>query len=602
MLACRIKFPFLEQLSRANFRATGLLCCLTAQAPPPSFLQENAIMHMPSDVAVTPDGTVAIARASEAGPSISQPDGITAWDMLTGSRLPISGTPSDFGLGENQGFLMTNTPGGSVIRYFSDQVQATNSRAVAIGSQRSAAGPIDDTTFVDFVKIDHPTATAPPAISHVFHWTITGTPNSPTGRAGHAHDVAVTPNGSIAVVSHRNWTHIFSMNTGRLLLAENIGADPIQWPQQGGLVFTECSPDLAVDSVACTDTRAVVITTKRNGIQSLIVAYVYDLTTLPPVKLAGIAIDANASNGLMSGQAHDLAITPDGTRVVVTGNLSAALIDLTSNPPAMVGPAHQTLADFRTYNINADTVEVTQDRAVITSSEHLGGSYHWKIEIFDTQIGNQFALLATYRDAFPVNSDDDPHDLTITPNFARALVRTTTSIVLIPSLTIPPAQATVFPSAANPLGGFTSTHNAKSFVSDSIVSTNLVAVAIGTFVGSSTDLAVVEFVDLTAGTLVHTETIGVAQTVHAADLQLTPDGTRVVVRCSDLPALGGSTLDFNFFSCVAPIGSPIALGAFGATGNAFGVDSMVIGTTSLIGISEVRTAFNGQGLVQVIKL
>ena len=64
----------IRRLMRLCALVLGLAHLVHAQ----TFLLETSILHMPSDVAVTPDGTVAIVRASEAGPPASQPDGITA--------------------------------------------------------------------------------------------------------------------------------------------------------------------------------------------------------------------------------------------------------------------------------------------------------------------------------------------------------------------------------------------------------------------------------------------------------------------------------------------------------------------------------------------
>ena len=91
--------------------ALGCHCGLHSLLHAQTFLSEQAINQLPSDVAVTPDGLVAIVRASSgmpAGPPFpgAQLDGLTAWSMADGSRITIQGVmPTGYGLGENQAFL-----------------------------------------------------------------------------------------------------------------------------------------------------------------------------------------------------------------------------------------------------------------------------------------------------------------------------------------------------------------------------------------------------------------------------------------------------------------------------------------------------------------
>ena len=190
---------------RLALLAPVLACGLSPLVQAQTFLFETPIPNMPSDVSVTPDGLVAIVRASERwdGVSTVQPDAISAWDMNTGSRINISSPPTGFGEGENQGFLLTTGPAPLAkpdAVHFSDLVQTTNSRAIAIGSRRSVDNltTVDGTTFVDILLLD--TSNDPIAVSVRAHWTLADPtptlPNPERRKAGHAHDVAITPNGA----------------------------------------------------------------------------------------------------------------------------------------------------------------------------------------------------------------------------------------------------------------------------------------------------------------------------------------------------------------------------------------------------------------------
>ena len=579
-------------------------CSLVGQ----TMLPEQTVQHLPSDVCVTPDGLIGIVRSSEAGPPSSQPDGVTAWDMFSGARLTIAGASSALGLGENQGFFMTTGPGGvPPAVHFSDLVQTTNTRAITIGSQRSAAGQPDDTTVVDVLRLD--SSFDPPVVAHLSHHTIQGTGGA-TGVAGHAHDVAISPTGKIAVVNHRNWVHFFDLRFGGQIGAHNIGARPIQFPLPSGPIYDECTPDLAVDSVAITSTRAIVVTTKRDRSNPsnptrLTVVYVFNTTANPVTLLSEIHVDSQAITDGVGAVAHDLAVTPDESTAVVTGEAVIGMIDLGSPTPGLKGIFLEPL-DTRTYRINQDSVEVTNKYAVVTST-HLWTqpfvALRWRVQVFDLQSTPPFALVFQQDD--PVTSTrNDPHDLTITPSGKYAALRSDMQVVLLQGLdSSPPFSWTSFSVAGTPSFAWPNT-----YPSDSIVSTNVAVAAIGTSIYTGTKhSANIAFIDLTVATpsLSQGEIVQDLKRIRAADLALTPSGDRVVLRSSDDDGQSVSAHDISIWSMIPPFApTPVPVWTGGVSGNALCVDSLEMGVGSFIEIAETRPPFAnaGSGFVRVVSL
>jgi DNA-binding beta-propeller fold protein YncE len=173
-------------------------------------------------------------------------------------------------------------------------------------------------------------------------------------QTGNAHDIAMSPNGSRVVVNHRNWIHVFNAR-GTMLAAFNVGSSaPALQPTD---------PLLAVDSIAITDSRAVVVT-NRQGVYTWV--YVIDLLVNPPV----IVRDEQIGGSVANQHSHDVAVSPNGNRAVVTANGALAIFDLQINQLVFEQEDSSLFREFATLK---DSVEMSDTRAVVLSDSNESG-------------------------------------------------------------------------------------------------------------------------------------------------------------------------------------------------------------------------------------
>ena len=526
-------------------------------------LGEHPIDVLPCDVAVTPDGEVAVVRGMT--PLGTEQDRITVWLMSQAQKVPGTGCTGLWG----------RAAGNNGV---SDMLQCTNARAICIGST-DEYGPIggEDTTYVDILDIS--TADDPLNIwSCLASYRLTGT--SGLDVAGIVSDVAITPKGKYAIVNHQNWIHVFNLRTGAIALQQNIG---IQGPR---------SPSGCADSIAVKDDYGAVIT--RWGSQSLV--YALDLTgPLPAVAWSAPFKQASTAPEAVP---HDVAITPDGTRAVVTGHDVAALVDLTqptgSNNPKIVVQASVK----RFWRDTVDSVEVTNYRAVTIGSKP-SAPWQWHIEVHDITSPGAFAApLATY-DADPIGEDNRAHDLEICAGQDRAVIRTQRQVIVIPSLTNPPSTlpaSHMLDTTGDPLLSLQPPPNQGTFVSDSVVVSPRpiddydIAVLIGSWgkEGTSDRAGYVEFLDMPpspdAPSLYTCELYNQGEDITPADLNLTHDKDHVVVRSvatGEAPP-GYGNYDLSYFS----VGQHSLIDITGGNGEIFALDSLEIGSSRAVSVSE----------------
>ena len=253
------------------------------------FVNEVGIDVLPIDLAVTPDGLVGVVRSTD---DSSAGQMITIWDLDTGTELFFDRTTCQFGWGTGNAGYPT-----------SDAIQATNSRAIAVGSR-------DDVTYVDILHID---PNEPPVCGCLANYALTGTTNQT--KAGDVNDVAITPNGLFAVVNHKNWIHVFNLRSGAIAGQFNIGSYP------SGIA----RPGACAGSVAVTDSRAIVLTSRGGLGGTRMWVYILNLVDGPSVMLEQ---QMALSQPTFETDPHDVAITPDGTRAVVTGGRVVGLFNL----------------------------------------------------------------------------------------------------------------------------------------------------------------------------------------------------------------------------------------------------------------------------------
>ena len=260
--------------------------------PKPRLLQlkqAHTVDTRPEDITITPNQLVAFVRCDDSGSDL-----VKAYALTSGNEVPITGAAA---LG--------------VHRTISDAVQATDTRAIVIGSG-SFAG--ETTTYVDIFA----TSYGPIAITALANYTFTD--------GGFASDVAITPDGTKAVVTSEGRIRVFDLASGLLLTTLNVVGSP-RWSFVDGL--GNPWQDQEADSVAVTNERAIVQFTKTAC--SLIlpqpVVYVVDLTSTSTTPMLTENFETYVS-GCATRWGHDLAVNPAGTRALTGARSVTGLFKL----------------------------------------------------------------------------------------------------------------------------------------------------------------------------------------------------------------------------------------------------------------------------------
>jgi hypothetical protein len=554
---------------------------LAATASAQAFVAETVVDALPTDVAVTPNGLQAVVRCAE-DPSLGLPtysDSLTVWDLANGNMLTITPcTGTSFGLGTSS-------------YEASDRIECTNDRAISIGSTHSNPSiPSNDITLIDVIELGaNPTCLA--------NHAITGLPGQ--GSAGIPTDVAITPDGSYAIVNARNYVYVVELASGTIALTIPTAGTPL-----GG-----------ADTVACTNERAIVTTERFSVTYGRTWVFLIDLSDLSqPVVSMELADSINNPNNHYSP--NDLAITPNGLLAVVSSNNIVGLYDLV----ARVELGRDMRFKRRFYRTQVDTVEVTNDRAVVTGDRMWvlpGGGivFRWSIDVYsispDLAIG--LVHLREYEN-LQGTVNNSAHDLAISPEGTRAVVRSEKENILIDPLSSPPAGALELtsPNGSNPLAA-TGGAYPNVFTSDSVVIAaasggQQFAMTLGSAVINPSPnnnlVGFVDFVELGSTSLQQVQHgMGVTHVV-PGDLQLTRNGNRVVVRFAetspDPGVIGG--LDLTIFA----IATQTEIATFGGSGNLYAMDSIGVGRDRVVSVSENLVSAGalhyGTGWVHVVDL
>lgn len=260
---------------------------------------------------------------------------------------------------------------------FSDAVAVTNDRAVAIGS--AAVGfATENTTYVDIVVLN--TAAVPPTVS-VLNTFVVGPGTSPETRAGLAHDVAITPDGSRVVVSQRNFISVFNLTTGALIASLNIGsAVPIGQGINGN---GACDPGNSRNSVVVTNDRAVV-TARRVGQAGRTWVYIVNLSGAPTVMLEHQMMPSSVPTEEQSP--HDLALSPDGSLAFVTADRTVGLYDVSGAAFVNGNLAPNLTRVWGNGPVPSiwDSVEMSNSRAVVLANNVILNPirYYWFAQVY----------------------------------------------------------------------------------------------------------------------------------------------------------------------------------------------------------------------------
>ena len=439
-------------------RPAVALLALSPFAAPQSiqFTDQNVLAV--DDVAITPDQQYAVVRENNCLHFARVYD-LASWTLaatVPGTCNPLAGECTD-------------------------AVEVTNSRAVVLGG---GIVQILDLTAV---------ATAPLLAQH------------PAGF--HPRDVAITPDGTIAVV--RGGATLSGLIGGQYLFDLASGAqigfapgEPTPYPPAAGESFE-------VDDVEVTDAHAVVT------------SYVPALSgpttrvTIWELHPAGgglpvVVFETTPCLGCgdQPGAPYDLAISPDGSKAVVRSEFGIGAYDLSVSPPVQVwqrrpheGPGY--------YAEEALDAVVASDQHVVTISRVASGGA--QVDVLDWAGGQRWHRL-----------DGSPHDLVLTPDATRALIRTNASLAMYdlanlapPGAIVPAAQVASVSGVVGYFAGF-----------DSVAANDDYAVTLARIAGLPQTK--VEFWDVSGSSIQRIATT-ILNENRPTDVELLPDGTRVAV-------------------------------------------------------------------------
>jgi DNA-binding beta-propeller fold protein YncE len=335
-----------------------LILCAAASAASAQVVVQNLQIGPVDDAEITPDGRWIVLREH-----MGLPMGVRILDAHTG-ELVLSTIPPA------QGF------GGAA----QDAVAVTNERAIVIGS----SGAVFDLT--------QPTPTLIASLN---------VGNVPR-------DVMITPDGTKALV-RGGWDTdglvIIDLASGTVLA--HAPGEPTMVPNS----------DFDVDSVVGTDTHGVFLSVEPSAQTTRVT--IFDLAPAgggPPSVVLTTSPTGSARDQL--GPPHDVTLAGNGAYAAVRSQLSVALYKLDGAATAQVW--HKRLfGDPGPFLGTAlDSIEGSPSR-IATISRREGAVVGAQLDVFDLA-GNQWHA--------PM--DGEPHDLALTPNGQRLVVRTTAGVYL----------------------------------------------------------------------------------------------------------------------------------------------------------------------------
>jgi hypothetical protein len=564
----------------------------------------------PVDCAATPNNNLALVRYANS--TFNDPI-LAVWKL----NAPFSATPllASIGGGSlksgNQTTLSANNP-----RAYqpSDRVEVTNSFGVSIGSGDSSGGSIiNDETYIELTDL----TSSPPALLTQIVVSSSGGAAYDYDHAGLANDLAISRDSEWAVVNSDNWIHLIytaSLPSAWTVYPFNIGDIDYSQNPPAANFNNPCSPNWAVDSVAMSNDRAIVTTARDSGPGNSFRTWVYiiDLTLSPPeiVLQHELVPPSTWTPDEYGDRPHDVAITVarniDRVAVVTTTH-GVASFDLTNNVP--IGPFFFDAADSRRYQQQVDSVEVTDERAVVISDFKSAGSPQWKVEVFSVSTTSGLTWLDEF---LPTGAEPPPsraHDLAIDKDLDIAVIRTSYDNVVVFGLDSGTLSHTV---VASPNGSDAYAYSQYAtymtydvFSSDSvaicpsvIVSENPtviqnMAITIGGYfdAASSRWVGAVDIIDLAAATLTVNQVAIVPNSNEnggcvPVDLAINAIHDEVVVRSVDpfretSPASGPDLVGISILT------SPPAITAsYGGSGTIMGLDSLCVQTSGFVSTTK----------------
>lgn len=226
-----------------------------------------------------------------------------------------------------------------------------------------------------------------------------------------ARDVALTPDGTTVAVRSGQALNLYDLASGAVL-ATHPGSAPDYQPFE-----------FEVDSVVVTDEHAV-FTSEVGGNTRVTI---FDL--FPPSGPPAVVFETTASSD-QQGPPHDLCLTPDGRFAAVRSDSQIGLYGLSQAASTQLWL--HTVGNGDGFGGSAMDSVVATNSMVATISRRVTAGIGARVDVYELPGGNNFNRLVA----------GDPHDLELTPNGERLLVRTSRRVFLFdvanPSALLPP--------------------------------------------------------------------------------------------------------------------------------------------------------------------
>ncbi len=325
-------------------------------------LAERDAGSRPRDLALTPDGTLVAVRGDDAQ---------YIYDVTTGAQLasapgvPLMWSPSTYSV---------------------DSVVADDEHAVVLSWVAPSSTRV---TIWDL----HPAGGGPPAV--VFETT------AANDQAGTPHDLALTPSGRHVAVRSESQVGLYRLSGS---------ASHQVWSKDLKFQLADPFDGSAMDSIEATDRRVVTISrrsTSSPGAQ-------LDLYTVP---------GGDRKYQLLKGVPHDLALTPNGERLVVRTHKRVYLFDVAILPTLEfllpLDDVYQE-ATHQGWAAGMDSLAVTADRALVVVRQ----DWDTKILTYDLSADRLDQVFVTFL-------GEPVCDLAITPDRSRATVAGVTRMMVL---------------------------------------------------------------------------------------------------------------------------------------------------------------------------
>ena len=289
--------------------------------------------------------------------------------------------------------VVITTQGGTFSGACQDGVAVTNERAIVIGSRVV----IVDLTQPGFpIMLDELIGTDP-------------------------RDVVITPDGSKAVVrggdGATGGTYVYDLAS-----ATEIASHAGDIGLYGGIY------DYSVDTVVASNRHAVSLSYVGPASAPTTRVAIWDLQ--PAMGGAPVVVFETVPGTDLDGAPHDLVISPDGLHAAVRSVHEVARLDLAIGLEGIQW-AKRLWQDPGPFGGSAlDSIEMSND-SIISISRVNSAAADMQVDLFDAA-GNQSYSLRT----------GDPHDVVITPDGTRAVVRTNLNIQLWSLVGLPATDGT----------------------------------------------------------------------------------------------------------------------------------------------------------------